>query len=182
LFQWKKQLGFLPLWWYQKRMGTFVWIIMPFKLKNVLPIYQWTMNMAFHEYLKVFMKLFMDDFNVFSDLKMHLVKLWLCFDKHKEFGINLNPKKCVFLVYSRTILGYIIFWENHLIHKWTQQSWICLHQKHLKTYKFQWDGLILSMSHQEFCLHYSPHHETFTQNKGICVDCRMLGSVGGHKT
>jgi hypothetical protein len=25
------------------------------------------MSMAFHEYLKVFMKLFMDDFSVFSD-------------------------------------------------------------------------------------------------------------------
>ncbi len=51
------------------------------------------MSMAFHEYLKVFMKLFMDDFNVFSDLKMHLVKFRLCFDKHKKIGISLNPKK-----------------------------------------------------------------------------------------
>jgi hypothetical protein len=48
---------------------------MPFKLKNDMPIYQWTMNMAFHEYLKVFMKLFLDDFSVFSDFKTHLAKL-----------------------------------------------------------------------------------------------------------
>jgi hypothetical protein len=33
------------------------------------------MSMAFHEYLNVFMKLFLDDFNVFSDFKTQLVKL-----------------------------------------------------------------------------------------------------------
>ncbi len=67
------------------------------------------MSMAFHEYLNVFMKLFLDDFNVFSDFKTQLVKLHLCFDKHQEFGISLNPKKCMFLVYSGVILGYIVF-------------------------------------------------------------------------
>jgi hypothetical protein len=33
------------------------------------------MSMAFREYLGVFMKLFVDDFNVFNDLKMHIAKL-----------------------------------------------------------------------------------------------------------
>jgi hypothetical protein len=27
----------------------------------------------------------------------------------------------------------------------------------------------------------APHHETFMKNKGIFVDCQMLGSVGDHK-
>jgi hypothetical protein len=67
------------------------------------------MNMAFHEYLKVFMKLFLDDFSAFSDLKTHVAKLQLCFDIHQKFGTSLNPKKCMFLVYSRVILGYIVF-------------------------------------------------------------------------
>jgi hypothetical protein len=31
--------------------------------------------MAFHEYFEVFMKLFIDDFSVFIDLKMHLAEL-----------------------------------------------------------------------------------------------------------
>jgi hypothetical protein len=37
------------------------------------------------------------------------------------------------------------------------------------------------MFHQEFCLHYGPHHETITQNNSVCVDCQMLRSVGDHK-
>ncbi len=64
--------------------------------------------MAFCEYLSVFMKLFLDDFNVFNDFKTHLTKLQLCFDKWQEFGINLNIEKCMFLVYSGVILGYVI--------------------------------------------------------------------------
>jgi hypothetical protein len=55
--------------------GTFVWIVMPFGLKNGPPSYQWIMNMRFHEYLRVFMKFFLDDFSVFNDFKMHLTKL-----------------------------------------------------------------------------------------------------------
>jgi hypothetical protein len=58
--------------------------------------------------LDVFMKLVLDDFNVFSDLKMFMAKLWLCFDKCWEFGINLNPNKCIFLVYLRVILRYVV--------------------------------------------------------------------------
>jgi hypothetical protein len=61
--------------------GAFVWIIRPFGLKNVPPTYQRIVSMAFSEYLMVFMKLFLDDFNVFNDLKMHLAKLRLCFEK-----------------------------------------------------------------------------------------------------
>jgi hypothetical protein len=49
---------------------------MPFGLKNVPPTYQRVVNMAFHGYLKVFMKLFLDDFSLFNDLNMHLDKLW----------------------------------------------------------------------------------------------------------
>jgi hypothetical protein len=64
--------------------------------------------MAFCEYLGMLMKLFLDDFNVFSDFKTHLAKLQLCFDKWREFGINLNIEKCMFLVYSGVILGYVV--------------------------------------------------------------------------
>ncbi len=46
---------------------------------------------------------------------------------------------------------------------------------------FQWDGPILLLFYQELCLHHGPHYGTFTQNKGVCVDYRMLGSMGGYK-
>ncbi len=64
--------------------------------------------MALCEYLKVFMKLFLVDFSVFSDLKMHLAKLRLCFEKCLEFYISLTIEKCMILVYSWAILGYMV--------------------------------------------------------------------------
>jgi hypothetical protein len=45
---------------------------MPFGLKDVLPTYQWVVKMVFREYLGTFMKLFLDDFNVFNDQKIIL--------------------------------------------------------------------------------------------------------------
>ncbi len=76
--------------------GVFVWVVMPFGLKNVPPTYQWVVNTTFKDYLGVFMKLLLDDFNLFNDLDTHLPKLRLCFDKCREFGIGLNPKNARF--------------------------------------------------------------------------------------
>jgi hypothetical protein len=81
---------------------------MPFGVKNGPPTYQKVVTKAFD----VFMKIFLDDFTVFSDLSTHLEKLRKCFLKCKENGINLNPKKCAFIVCSKTILGFIVSKEG----------------------------------------------------------------------
>jgi len=62
---------------------------------------------AFCEYIDVFMKTFLDDFTVFNDLSTHFNKLKKCFLKCK-FSISLNPNKCAFMVFSGTILGFIM--------------------------------------------------------------------------
>jgi hypothetical protein len=36
------------------------------------------------------------------------------FQKCKEYGINLNSNKCAFMVFSRMILGFIVFEEGKL--------------------------------------------------------------------
>jgi hypothetical protein len=46
----------------------------------------------------------------------------------------------------------------------------------------QWDGPILPMFYQKFCLHYGPHHKVLMKNRGVWVDYKMSISVGGHKT
>lgn len=94
--------------------GTFVWIVMPFGLRNAPPMYQWVVNMSFREYLGVFLKLFLNNFNVFSDVNMHLDKFRLCFDKCREFDISLNLEKCMFLDYLGVILGYVVSKEGNL--------------------------------------------------------------------
>jgi hypothetical protein len=40
------------------------------------------------------------------------MKLKLCFQKCKEYDINLNPKKCAFMVFSKMILGFIFSKEG----------------------------------------------------------------------
>jgi hypothetical protein len=46
-----------------------------FGLKNGPPTYQCAINKALHEYIDLFMKLFLDDFIVFSTMDMHFNKL-----------------------------------------------------------------------------------------------------------
>ena len=92
--------------------GAFVWVVMPFGLKNAPATYQKAVNLAFREYIDVFMKLFLDDFSVYSDTVTHLEKLQKCFQKCREFGISLNLEKNMFLVHSGIILGDIVSKEG----------------------------------------------------------------------
>jgi hypothetical protein len=95
--------------------GVFIWVVMPFGFKNVPPTYQWPVSITFKDYLTVFMKLFLDDFSMFSNLDTHLPKLCLCFNKCKEFRISLNLEKCMFLMHSNIILGYVVSKEGKLL-------------------------------------------------------------------
>jgi hypothetical protein len=81
---------------------------MPFGVKNGPPIYQKAIIKAFHEYIDVFMKIFLDDFIVFSVMSTHFKKLKKCFLKCREYGISLNLTKCAFMVCSGIILRFII--------------------------------------------------------------------------
>jgi hypothetical protein len=54
------------------------------------------------------MKIFLDDFMVYSDMESHLQKLRLCFQKCWEYGISLNLDKCAFMVFSKMISGFIV--------------------------------------------------------------------------
>jgi hypothetical protein len=73
------------------------------------------MTKAFKEYLDSFMKLFLDDFTVYSDMESHLQKLKLCFQKCRKYEISLNLDKCAFMVFSRMILAFIVSKEGKLL-------------------------------------------------------------------
>jgi hypothetical protein len=88
--------------------GAFVWVVMPFGLKNAPPMYQRTMSKPFKDYLDDFMKFFLDDFMVFSDLDSHLSKLRKCLKKCGEYGTTFNLEKCAFMVFLGMILGFTI--------------------------------------------------------------------------
>jgi hypothetical protein len=87
---------------------------MSFRIKNEPPTYQRAMIKAFIEYLDNFMKLFLDDFIMYSDMESRLQKLKLCFQECREYSIGLNLDKCAFMVFSRTNLGFIVSKEGKL--------------------------------------------------------------------
>jgi hypothetical protein len=95
--------------------GAFVWVVMPFGLKNAPPTYQRVVNRTFKDYLDDFMKFFLDDFTIFTYLDIHLSKLRKCFEKCQKCGISLNPKICAFMVLSNMIIGFIISKEGKLL-------------------------------------------------------------------
>jgi hypothetical protein len=85
---------------------------MPFGVKNEPPTYQRAIAKTFHEYIDVYMKIFLNDFIIFSDLSTHLAKFRKWFFKCRKYGISLNPNKLAFTVCSKTILGFIISKEG----------------------------------------------------------------------
>ncbi len=89
--------------------------MMPFGVKNGPPTYQKVVTKAFHEYIDVFMKIFLNDITIFNDLSTHLEKLKKCFLKCRGFSISLNLDKCAFMVFSGTILGFLVFKENKVM-------------------------------------------------------------------
>jgi hypothetical protein len=52
--------------------GVFIWKLMSFGVKNGPPTYQKVVTKTFREYLDSFMKIFLDDFTVYSDMESHL--------------------------------------------------------------------------------------------------------------
>jgi hypothetical protein len=72
---------------------------MSFNVKNGPPTFQIAVSKTFRKNLDQFMKIFLDDFMVYSDTESHLMKLIIYFHKCKEYKINLNPKKCAFMVF-----------------------------------------------------------------------------------
>jgi hypothetical protein len=95
--------------------GAFIWKLMSFGVKNGPPTYQEAMTKTFREYLDNFMKIFLDDFTMYSDIENHLQKLRSCFQKCKEYGISLNLDNCAFTMFSRMILGFIVSKERKLL-------------------------------------------------------------------
>jgi hypothetical protein len=78
------------------------------------------------------------------------------FDKCREFCINLNLKKCMFLAHSCVSLGYVVSKEGKLLESKLFFGY-CPHaypkdtEGHLD---FQWHDPILSMFQQGFQFHY----------------------------
>jgi hypothetical protein len=66
---------------------------MPFGLCNALGTFQCLMNKVFEPFLGLFVRVFIDDFGVYSDRTFHLTKLELIFQCLDGSGMTLNLEK-----------------------------------------------------------------------------------------
>jgi hypothetical protein len=61
------------------------------------------------------MKIVFDDFKFSMTCQLTLRNFKKCFLKCREFGVNVNQDKCAFMVFSRTILGFIVSKEGKVM-------------------------------------------------------------------
>ena len=91
------------------KWGTYAYSKMPFGLTNVGATFQNKMEMAFKNMIEKFVLVYIDDIIVNSknviDHFGHLRKVFL---RRREYGVPLNPNKCVFSTNQGKFLGHII--------------------------------------------------------------------------
>ena len=82
---------------------------MPFGLKNIGATYQRAKIALFHDMMHKEVEVYVDDMMVKSETKEgHFEALDKLLARLEKYNLRLNPKKCVFGVTSRTLLGHIV--------------------------------------------------------------------------
>ena len=90
-------------------IGLFEWVVMTFGLKNAGATYQRAMNLIFHELLGNTVEVYIDDIVVKSaEFSSHIANLRKAFDKMRQYGLKMNPRKCAFGVSAGKFLGFVI--------------------------------------------------------------------------
>ncbi|KAK2362505.1 hypothetical protein QL285_087565 [Trifolium repens] len=90
-------------------LGTYEWVVMPFGLKNAGATYQRAMNSIFHDFIEVFMQIYIDDIVVkSSSFDDHLNHLRRSFERMRKCGLKMNPLKCAFCVRAGDFLGFVV--------------------------------------------------------------------------
>jgi hypothetical protein len=88
--------------------GTFCYTLMPFGLCNVPGTFQHLMNKVFDPFLGFFLRVFIDNFGVYSDRAFHLVKLELVFQRSDSSGMTLNLEKTTIGFSEGKMVGHIV--------------------------------------------------------------------------
>ncbi|KAH9327788.1 hypothetical protein KI387_007966, partial [Taxus chinensis] len=90
--------------------GTYCYVVMPFGLKNASnATYQQEMTYIFHDLIHKIVESYVDD--LLAKAKKHCDHpevLCIILSRLIEYGVTLNPEKCVFGVTGGKLLGYII--------------------------------------------------------------------------
>jgi hypothetical protein len=88
--------------------GTFCYTVMPFGLCNAPGTFQRLMNKAFEPFLGLFLRVFINDFGVYSDRASHFTKLELVFQRLDDSGMTLSPEKTTIGFSEGKMVGHIV--------------------------------------------------------------------------
>jgi len=88
--------------------GTFCYTVMPFGLCNAPGTFQRLMNKVFDPFLGLFLRVFIDDFRVYSDRTSHLAKLELVFQHLDSSGMTLSLEKTIIGFSKGKTVGHIV--------------------------------------------------------------------------
>jgi transposase InsO family protein len=86
--------------------GVFAFRRMPFGLCNAPGMFQRVMMNIFHDFLRNFLEVFIDDFAVYGAAKDHVQHLRKTFQRCRETDLKLHPGKCFFGVQEGILLGH----------------------------------------------------------------------------
>src|SRR5450759_702690 len=90
--------------------GTYAFRRMPFGLCNAPGTFQRIIRDIFHDFMRHFLEVFIDDFVVFSkSWEGHLEHLRLTFQWCREANLKLHPGKCFIRMDSGILLGHRVF-------------------------------------------------------------------------
>ena len=91
------------------RYGHYEFLVMPFGLTNAPAAFMDLMNRLFHEYLDLFVIVFIDDILIFSKImEEHEEHLKIVFQILREKKLYEKFKKCEFWLDQVVFLGYVI--------------------------------------------------------------------------
>jgi hypothetical protein len=94
---------------FRTRYGLYEYCVMPFGLTNAPASCQRLMNDILHEYLDVFVIVYLDDILIYSrTVAEHPEHVRCVLRKIREAGLLLKPEKCEFSKEEVKFLGYII--------------------------------------------------------------------------
>ena len=95
---------------FRTRYGHYDFLVMFFRLSNVLDVFVDTMNRAFHDYLDWFTVVFINDILIYSKtLKEYEEHLRKAFERFQREQLYAKLEKCEFWLNSKSFLGHMIF-------------------------------------------------------------------------
>ncbi|GLU06483.1 hypothetical protein SLE2022_235150 [Rubroshorea leprosula] len=90
-------------------ISNFYYVVMPFGLKNAEATYQRVMVAIFHNFIHIYIEIYIDDTVVKSKTRLgHFDVLRKVFDRCRLYKLKMNPAKCAFGVSTAKFLGFLV--------------------------------------------------------------------------